>query len=115
VVVGPSERGIRIAVDGVEWDIETVPGRPALPPGPAMMLLRPDALRITPLDPGALPVTITSRRFVGPSAIFTTRTDGGAVLEVVAPPQAVPTGARVGLMPSRRVGGGIYLFPPEAG
>ena len=115
VVVGPSERGVRIAVDGAEWDVETAPGRPAPPPGPAMMLVRPDALRITPLDPGALPVTITSRRFVGPSAIFTTRTDGGSVLEVVAPPQAVPTGARVGLMPSRRVGGGIHLFPPEGG
>jgi ABC-type Fe3+/spermidine/putrescine transport system ATPase subunit len=115
VVVGPSDRGVRIAVDGAEWDIETAPGRPALPPGPAMMLVRPEALRITPLDPGALPVTITSRRFVGPSAIFTTRTDGGSVLEVVAPPQAVPTGARVGLMPSRRVGGGIHLFPPEGG
>jgi ABC-type Fe3+/spermidine/putrescine transport system ATPase subunit len=115
VVVGPSERGVRIAVDGAEWDVETVAGRPAPPPGPAMMLVRPDALRITPLDPGALPVTITSRRFVGPSAIFTTRTDGGSVLEVVAPPQAVPTGARVGLMPSRRVGGGIHLFPAEGG
>ena len=72
VVVGPSDRGVRIAVDGAEWDVETVPGRPALAPGPAMMLVRPEALRITPLDPGALPVTITSRRFVGPSAIFTT-------------------------------------------
>ena len=115
IVVGPSERGVRIAVDGAEWDVETAPGRPALPPGPAMMLVRPEALRITSLDPGALPVTITSRRFVGPSAIFTTSTDGGSVLEVVAPPQAVPTGARVGLMPSRRVGGGIHLFPPEGG
>jgi ABC-type Fe3+/spermidine/putrescine transport system ATPase subunit len=115
VVVGLSERGVRIAVDGAEWDIDPVPGRPAPPPGPAMMLVRPEALRITPLDPGALPVTITSRRFVGPSAVFTTRTDGGAMLEVVAPPQAVPTGARVGLMPSRRVGGGIHLFPPEGG
>ena len=107
--------GVRIAVDGAEWDIETVPGRPAPPPGPAMMLIRPEALRITPLDPGALPVTVTARRFVGPSALFTIPTDGGAVLEVVAPPQAVPTGARVGLMPSRRVGGGIHLFPPEGG
>jgi hypothetical protein len=25
----------------------------------------------------------------------------------------VPAGARVGLMPSRRVGGGIHLFPPD--
>jgi ABC-type Fe3+/spermidine/putrescine transport system ATPase subunit len=113
VVVGPGERGVRIAVEGVEWDVEAVPGRAPLPPGPAMMLVRPEALRITPPDPGALPVTIIARRFVGPSAIFTTRTDGGAVLDVVAPPQSVPTGARAGLMPSRRVGGGIHLFPLE--
>jgi len=111
--MGPSDRGVRIIVDGTEWDVEATPDRPAPPPGPAVMLVRPEALRITPLDPGALPVTITSRRFIGPSAIFTARTDGGAVLEVVAPPQAVPTGARVGLMPSRRVGGGIHFFPPE--
>ena len=71
--------------------------------------------RLRPVPGAQAPVTIISRRFVGPSAIFTTRTDGGAVLEVVAPPQAVPTGARVGLMPSRRVGGGIHLFPPEGG
>jgi ABC-type Fe3+/spermidine/putrescine transport system ATPase subunit len=115
VIVGPSERGVRIAVGGVEWEIEAVPGRDTPAPGPALMLVRPEALRITPLDPGALPVTITSRRFVGPSAIFSTRTDGGALLDVVAPPLAVPTGARVGLLPSRRVGGGIHLFPREGG
>ncbi len=115
LVVGPSDRGVRITFGGIEWDVEAAPGRPLPPPGPALMLVRPEALRITPLDAGALPVTITARRFVGPSAVFTTRTDSGAVLDVVAPPQAVPTGARVGLMPSRRVGGGIHLFPAEAG
>jgi ABC-type Fe3+/spermidine/putrescine transport system ATPase subunit len=113
VVIGPAERGVRIAVGGVEWDIDAVPGRVPPAPGPALMLIRPEALRITPLDPGTLPVTVTARRFVGPSAVYTTRTDDGAVLDVVAPPQAVPAGARVGLMPSRRVGGGIHLFPAE--
>jgi ABC-type Fe3+/spermidine/putrescine transport system ATPase subunit len=79
------------------------------------MLVRPEALRLTPPDPGAIKATITSRRFVGPSAVYTARTDGGATLDVVAPPQAVPAGARVGLMPSRRVGGGIHLFPLDGG
>jgi ABC-type Fe3+/spermidine/putrescine transport system ATPase subunit len=110
MVLGPSARGIRIAVEGVEWDVDAPVGVPMLPPGPAVMLVRPEALRLTPPDAGAIPATITSRRFVGPSAVYTARTDGGAVLEVVAPPQAVPAGARVGLMPSRRVGGGIHLF-----
>ena len=112
-VLGPSARGARISVDGVEWDIDAIPGRPLLPAGPALMLLRPESLRITAREPGAVPATITSRRFVGPSAIYTARTEGGALLDVVAPPQAVPAGAPVGLMPSRRVGGGIHLFPPD--
>jgi ABC-type Fe3+/spermidine/putrescine transport system ATPase subunit len=112
-LIGLSERGARIAVDGVEWDIDAIPGRPLPPPGRAMMLVRPEALRLTLNEPGAVPATITARRFVGPTAIFTARTDGGAVLDVVAPPRAVPAGARVGLMPSRRVGGGIHLFPAD--
>jgi ABC-type Fe3+/spermidine/putrescine transport system ATPase subunit len=112
-VLGPSARGIRIAVEGVEWDVDAPVGVALPPPGPAVMLVRPEALRLTPPDHGAVPATITSRRFVGPSAVYTARTDGGAILEVVAPPQAVPAGARVGLMPSRRVGGGIHLFPPD--
>jgi putative spermidine/putrescine transport system ATP-binding protein len=109
-VLGPGPRGARIALEGVEWEIEPVPGRPFPPAGRAMMLVRPEALRLTLGEAGAVPATVTARRFVGPTAIFTTRTDGGAVLEVVAPSQAVPAGARVGLMPSRRVGGGIHLF-----
>jgi ABC-type Fe3+/spermidine/putrescine transport system ATPase subunit len=112
-VVRLSDRGARIALDGVEWEVEAAPGRPVPPPGPAVMLVRPEALRLTLSEPGALPATITGRRFVGPAAIFTARTDGGAVLDVVAPPRSVPAGARVGLMPSRRAGGGIHLFPPR--
>ncbi len=115
VVLGPTERGGRIALDNVEWEIDAIPGRAFPPPGRALMLVRPEALRLTLPEPGAVPATITARRFVGPSAIFTARTDNGAVLDVVAPPRAVPAGARVGLMPSRRVGGGIHLFPPEGG
>jgi ABC-type Fe3+/spermidine/putrescine transport system ATPase subunit len=113
-VLGPAPRGVRIALDGIEWEVDGVPGRPLPAPGPALMLVRPEALRLTQHEPGAVPATVTARRFVGPSAIFTVRTDGGAALDVVAPPQAAPAGARVGLMPSRRVGGGIHLFPPEA-
>jgi hypothetical protein len=76
-----------------------------------MMLVRPEALRLADAGPGTLAATAVGRRFVGPWAVYTVRTDGGAVLEVVASPQAVPIGAKVGLMPSRRAGGGIHLFP----
>jgi ABC-type Fe3+/spermidine/putrescine transport system ATPase subunit len=112
-VLGATERGARIALEGIEWDVDGVPKHPLPPPGRALMLVRPEALRITQPEPGAVAATVIGRRFVGPSAIFTVRTDRGAVLEVVAPPQAVPAGARVGLMPSRRVGGGIHLFPSD--
>jgi ABC-type Fe3+/spermidine/putrescine transport system ATPase subunit len=114
VVIGPSARGVRIALDGIEWDVEHPVGRPPPAPGRALMLVRPEALRLSDGGPGAVPATVVGRRFVGPSAIFATRTEGGAVLEVVAPPHAVHAGARVGLMPSRRAGGGIHLFPPES-
>ena len=112
-VLGPSGMGARIALEGVEWEVPCVPGRPLPPAGPALMLVRPEALRITGREPGAVPATVTSRRFIGPSAIFTARTESGALLEVVAPAQSVPAGAPVGLMPSRRAGGGIHLFPAD--
>jgi ABC-type Fe3+/spermidine/putrescine transport system ATPase subunit len=110
-VLGPAPRGVRVAIGGVEWEIDAGPGRPAVPPGPAMMLVRPEALRLTPPAPGAVQATITGRRFVGPSALFQAVTDQGAELEVAAPAHAVEPGARVGIMPSRREGGGIHLFP----
>jgi hypothetical protein len=38
-------------------------------------------------------------------------TDGGAALEVSGPPRSVSPGDRTGIMPSRRAGGGIHVFP----
>jgi len=111
-VVGPGERGVRVRVDEVVWEVELPPGRPMPPPGPAMMLARPEALRLAEGAPDGFPATVTGRRFVGPSALFTVRTAGGATLEVVAPPRAVRAGQTVAILPSRRAGGGIHLFPP---
>jgi ABC-type Fe3+/spermidine/putrescine transport system ATPase subunit len=111
VVLGPAPRGVRVAIGEVEWEIEAAPGRPSVPAGPATMLVRPEALRLTTPTAGAIQGTITARRFVGPSALFQAVTDQGAELEVAAPAHAVETGARVGIMPSRREGGGIHLFP----
>jgi hypothetical protein len=36
----------------------------------------------------------------------------GAALEVSGPRHAASVGDRVGVLPSRRAGGGIHLFPP---
>jgi len=114
-VLGPTEWGTRIAVEGVEWEIERPAGHPVMLPGAAVLLARPEALRLGD-DPQAIVGTVTGRRFTGPSSFFTVLTASGATLEVVAPPAAVREGERVGVLPSRRAAGGLHLFPAaEAG
>jgi putative spermidine/putrescine transport system ATP-binding protein len=112
-ITGLGDRGVRVSIEGVVWELEADAAR-RLPAGPALLLLRPEALRITEPSPGAIMATVTSRRFAGPSALFSVVTDSGGRLEVVAPSRAVRAGERVGIMPSRRAGGGIHLFPVEA-
>ena len=112
-IVGPVEGGLRVAVEGVEWDLTETsnPSGDHRQPGPALMVVRPEALRLMPPASGALMGTVTARRFTGASSLFTVITDGGASLEVTGPPRSVNAGERVGIMPSRRAGGGIHLFP----
>jgi hypothetical protein len=81
------------------------------PPGPALMVLRPEALRLLAPAPGALVGQVAERRFTGSASLFTVLTDGGTSLEVSGPPRSVRAGDRVGILPSRRAGGGIHLFP----
>jgi iron(III) transport system ATP-binding protein len=113
-VLGPSARGLRVGIEGVEWDLTDVTPPAATPPGPALMVLRPEAMRLMSPSPGALLGTVTERRFVGSASLFTVITEGGASLEVTGPPRSVSVGERVGIMPSRRAGGGIHLFPRTA-
>jgi ABC-type Fe3+/spermidine/putrescine transport system ATPase subunit len=107
-LLGEGPRGWRVRIEGAEWDIE--PGPRALHTGPVTLLVRPEALRIAPAGPGAVMGTVVARRFLGASALFTVRTAGGAELEVTAPAQAAAIGDGVGLLPSRRAGGGMHLF-----
>jgi putative spermidine/putrescine transport system ATP-binding protein len=111
VVLGPAERGLRVAVEGVEWELTETPEAPR---GPALMVTRPEALRLMPPAPGALMGTVTERRFTGAASLFTILTDAGVSIEVTGPPRSVRAGERVGIMPSRRAGGGIHLFPRAA-
>ena len=74
------------------------------------MLVRPESLRLYPPGDGVVSATVTSRVFVGPGALFTVRTERGKTAEIVAPPAAARPGDRVGVVPSRRAGGGIHLF-----
>jgi putative spermidine/putrescine transport system ATP-binding protein len=110
MVLGPTEWGTRIAVEGVEWEVERPAGHPVMLPGPAVLMARPEALRLGD-DPQAIKGTVTGRRFTGPSSFFTVLTASGATLEVVAPPAAVRVGERVDILPSRRAAGGLHLFP----
>jgi ABC-type Fe3+/spermidine/putrescine transport system ATPase subunit len=112
-VLGPTERGVRVSLEGVEWELTDGASPPgAVPPqGEALMVVRPEALRLMAPAPGAVPGTVAERRFTGAASLFTVATDGGARLEVTGPPRSVRPGDRVGIMPSRRSGGGIHLFP----
>jgi ABC-type Fe3+/spermidine/putrescine transport system ATPase subunit len=114
-VLGPTERGMRVSLEGVEWELTDSTSSQGAGPtqGDALMVVRPEALRLTAPAPGAVPGTVAERRFTGASSLFTIATDGGARLEVTGPPRSVRPGDRVGIMPSRRAGGGIHLFPPE--
>jgi putative spermidine/putrescine transport system ATP-binding protein len=51
VVLGPADRGLRVAVEGVEWDLTDTPDSPR---GPALMVVRPEALRLMAPTAGAL-------------------------------------------------------------
>jgi putative spermidine/putrescine transport system ATP-binding protein len=109
-VVGRADRGVRVAVEGVEWDL-TDGTSPELGPGPALMIVRPEALRLLGPTAGAVLGRVTGRRFVGASSLFTVMTEAGTAVEVIGPPRSVSPGDPVGIMPSRRAGGGIHLFP----
>jgi ABC-type Fe3+/spermidine/putrescine transport system ATPase subunit len=113
-LIGPSERGVRIALEGVEWELTdgAAPAGALPPPGPALMIVRPEALRLIAPEPRAVSGIVSERRFTGAASLFTVVTQGGARLEVTGPPGSVARGDRVGIMPSRRSGGGIHLFPP---
>jgi ABC-type Fe3+/spermidine/putrescine transport system ATPase subunit len=109
-VIGPGERGLRVALEQVEWDL-TEGLTPGVTQGPALMVVRPEALRLTQPGAGAIPGRITERRFTGSASLYAVLTAGGTTLEVSGPPRSVSIGDQVGIMPSRRAGGGIHLFP----
>lgn len=113
-VIGVNQRGMRVRIGEAEWEVERGPDQPQLGPGPALMMVRPEALRLAAPGPGAVSATIRERRFVGPSALYTVVLDGAAgAIEVVAAQHAARIGEQVGVMPSRRAGGGIHLFPDQ--
>ena len=112
-VLGTGERGLRVAIEGVEWQLTDGVTAPS-PAGPALMVVRPEALRLLPPAPGTVNGVVSQRRFTGSASLYTVITDAGAALEVSGPPRAVAEGDRIGILPSRRAGSGIHLFPARA-
>jgi ABC-type Fe3+/spermidine/putrescine transport system ATPase subunit len=89
----------------------TVPAADGLPSGTdAILMARPEAFTPTAPAEGRLGGTVTGRRFVGGSALFTVTLPGGETLEVSAEPRAITVGEMVGLEPAGR---GLHLFPRD--
>jgi ABC-type Fe3+/spermidine/putrescine transport system ATPase subunit len=98
--------------DGVEVELGEkkirVAGGNALNPGESVLLMaRPEAFLLAPPGENRVSGTVTARRFVGGSALFSVALSGGEVLEVVAEPDATRVGQTVGLEPAGR---GLHLF-----
>lgn len=116
VVVALLDGGTRVRVEGTEWGVPAEAGvQGGLVPGQRVrVLVRPEALWLAQPEPGTLGAVVETRRFAGATSLFVVRTEGGTLLEVSGAGRPVAIGNRVGLVPSRRAGGGIHLFPWEA-
>jgi ABC-type Fe3+/spermidine/putrescine transport system ATPase subunit len=96
-VVSVDGQGARIRTESAEWSIsaplEVAPGQSV------RLMLRPEALQIASAETPGLHGTVGDRRFTGATAHFTVHTEGGAVIEVSAPPESAAAGDRVSLIP----------------
>ena len=99
-----------VEVEGIRWPVPW-PGPELVRPGQAVLVLaRPESLRLGAEGDGRVHGVVIGRRFIGPTAHFTVRTDGGAVVEVAALAGAAREGDRVGIEPA---GTGLHLFPAD--
>ena len=112
-IVSRSDHGALVDVNGVRWDI---PGaRAPSASGAAWLFARPEALYLSRPGPGAIPGEVIRRRFTGSGAVYIVAVPGGHEVEVAGSPHAAQAGDAVGILPSRRGGGGLHLFAdPDA-
>ena len=111
-VLGATERGVRVQILDVEWEIPQRAGTGA-PAGAMMLHARPEALWLREPGPGVVSGVVRGRRFTGAGAAYQVELEGGHMLEVGAAPGSARPGDRVGIVPSRRASGGLHLFPVE--
>lgn len=94
-----------VVVGEVHWPI---PEGSNVGTGPAVVMVRPEAIRFVEPSRGVINATVGERRFLGATALFSVETDDGNELEVNADPHAVRPGERVGL---EFTGTGVHVFP----
>jgi putative spermidine/putrescine transport system ATP-binding protein len=106
--------GDRLRIEGAEWRLgDSTAGATS---GQVRVMIRPEALRLVPVNPSGLSGTVTDRRFAGASAFFVVTTAGGQVVEISAPPSAAVVGERVTLVPvadPADAGAVMHCFPQE--
>jgi putative spermidine/putrescine transport system ATP-binding protein len=109
VTVAASDGGrAEVQIGPARWVI----GRPCAP-GPARLLLRPEAVQFAPATPDRLTGAVISRRYTGARAFFQVQLPSGETIELEADPGAATIGVVVGLEP-RPGGRGLHLFPESA-
>ncbi len=113
VIIERTALGTRVRVEGAEWGIpvDACVHRNIAVGDRVLVLVRPEAVWMARPEAGTLAARVEERRFAGATSLFLVRTELGTVLEVSGASRAVGLGERVGLVPSRRGGGGIHLFP----
>jgi hypothetical protein len=114
VVAGPS--GIRHArFGGGDWALPEWVAPPGPGAGPAVLHVRPEAVRLAVPAPGLPAGTVRAVRFTGAGSLVVVALDDGAELEVSVVAGVARPGDRVAVLPSRRGQGGLHLFAAAEG
>ena len=78
--------------------------------GDVVLYVRPEAVSLAPPREDLLSGTLTERRFLGASSLYTVRLTDGSTLEVSEPAASLELGSQVGIVPGDR---GLHLFPAD--
>lgn len=104
---GPDSSRVRVG-EG-EWK---VPGTsPVARGGSALLVIRPEGVKLTSPDHASVTGKVLERRFTGAEAFFTVGLPDGRTVEVSDSPGAARIDATVGLVPADD---GLHLFPAAA-